>query len=97
MVVLPILQKNSKQRSCLGNKNLPAHYMSDYSVMALVVGRLDAAFRVLKEKKFEIQKNADGFEITIDGAGRMSEIADLLHQSGIDYTLADIVDQVYQG
>jgi hypothetical protein len=97
MGVLPILQKNSNQRAWLGNKNLPANYMSDYSVMALVVGRLDAALRVLKEKKFEVQEKADGFEIAIDRAGRMAEIGDLLHQSGIDYTLADIVDQVYQG
>ncbi len=65
--------------------------------MGLVVGRLDAALRVLKEKKFEIQKNADGFEITIDGAGRMSEIASLLQQNSIDYAMTDIVDQVYQG
>ena len=71
--------------------------MADYSVIALVVGRLDAALRVLKDKKFDVRQKADGFEITIDGAGRMAEIADLLYQSGIDCTLADIVDQVYQG
>ena len=81
----------------MGNKNLPANYMADYSVIALVVGRLDAALRVLKDKKFDVRQKADGFEITIDGAGRMTEIADLLYQSGIDCTLADIVDQVYQG
>ena len=97
MGVLPILQKNSNQRACLGNKNLPANYMSDYSVMGLVVGRLDAALRILKEKKYEVQKKSDGFEITIDSTGRMSELVNLLHQNGIDYTLADIVDQVYQG
>jgi len=97
MGVLPILQKNSNQRTCLGNQNLPANYMADYSVMGLVVGRLDAALQVLKEKEFQIQKNADGFEITIDGAGRMSEIASLLQQNSIDYALTDIVDQVYQG
>jgi hypothetical protein len=97
MLVLPILDKNSKQRACLGNKNLPANYMSDYSVLALVVGRLDAALRVLKEKKFDVQEKANGFEIIMDGAGRMPEIANLLYQNGIDYTLADIVDQVYQG
>jgi len=76
---------------------LPANYMSDYSVMALVVGRLDAALRVLKEKKYEVQEKADGFEITIDSAGRMPEIVSLLQQNSIDYTMADIVDQVYQG
>jgi hypothetical protein len=97
MVVLPILHKNSKQRACLENKNLPANYMSDYSVMALVVGRLDAARRVLKEKKFEVQEKADGFEITMDDAGRMPEIVGLLQQNRIDSAMADIVDQVYQG
>ena len=97
MVVLPILNKNSKQRACLGNKNLPANYMSDFSVMALVVGRLDAALRVLKEKKFEIQEKAEGFEITMEGASRMTEIVSLLQQNNIDYVMADIVDQVYQG
>ena len=76
---------------------MPANYMSDYSVMGLVVGRLDAALRVLKEKKFKIQKKADGFEITIDDAGRMSEIVSLLQQNSIDYAMTDIVDQVYQG
>lgn len=81
----------------MGNKNLPANYMSDYSVMGLVVGRLDAALRILKEKKYAVQKKSDGFEITIDSAGRMSEIVNLLHQNGIDYALTDIVDQVYQG
>lgn len=97
MVVLPILHKNSKQRTCIGNKNLPANYMGDYSVIALVVGRLDAALRVLKDKKFDVRQKADGFEITIDGAGRISEIASLLQQNRIDYAMADIADQVYQG
>jgi len=97
MGALPILQKDQNQRACPGNKNLPANYMSDYSVLGLVVGRLDAALGILKEKKFEVLQNSDGFEITIDGAGRMSEIVNLLHRNGIDFTLADIVDQVYQG
>jgi len=97
MGTLPILQKNHNPQTCLKNMQLPANYMSDYSVMGLVVDRLDAALGILKEKKFEVKKNSDGFKITIDGAGRMSEIAKLLHQNGIDCTLGDIVDQVYQG
>ena len=71
--------------------------MADYSVMGLLVDRLDTALRVLKEKKFEVLEKPDGFEVTIDGAGRISDIVNLLHQNGIDYALDDIVDQVYQG
>ena len=51
MGALPILQKNQNQRACLENENLPANYMSDYSVLGLVVDRLDAVLRILKEKK----------------------------------------------
>jgi hypothetical protein len=97
MGVFPILQKNQKQRACLANKNLPADYMSDYSVLGLVVGRLDTALRVLEEKKFEVRKKTDSFEITIDSVARMSEVLNLLNQNGIDYVLSDIVDQLYQG
>ena len=97
MGALPILKKNQKQRACLANQNLPTNYMSDYSVLGLVVGRLDTALRVLKQKQFEVRKKTDSFEITIDSVGRMSEVLNLLDQNGIDYTLADIVDQIYQG
>ena len=97
MGVLPLLQKNSKQRTCLANKRLPADYMSDYSVMGLLVKRLDDALRILKEKKFDVRKKADGFEILIDGASRMAEVINVLQKHDIDYALADIADQVYQG
>jgi hypothetical protein len=97
MGVLPVLEKNSKPQACQGNKDLPADYMSDYSVMGLMVSRLDDALRILKEKMFEVQKKTDGFEITIDSPGRVSEIAGLLQQNNIDCTMTDIVDQVYQG
>jgi hypothetical protein len=63
----------------------------------LVVDRLEAAVRILEEKKFAIHRNPDGCHLHIEAAGRMPEIADLLGQSGIDCALADIADQVYQG
>ncbi len=97
MGVLPLIEKNSKQRLCLDNHNLPANYMEDYSVIALVVSRLEAVLRVLKEKRFDVRRHANGFEIAFDGAGRLSELVKLLQQNRIDYTLTDIVDQVYQG
>jgi hypothetical protein len=97
MAALPILAKNQKLRACLKNKNLPANYMADFTVLGLVVDRLDAALRVLKDKKFEVHQNPDGFEININGTGRMTEVVELLDRKGIDYALTDIVDQVYQG
>jgi hypothetical protein len=71
--------------------------MEDYSVMGLLVDRVDAVLPILREKKFDVRTNEGGFEISIDGAGSISELVNLLQQNRIDYTIADIVDQVYQG
>ncbi|MEJ2282041.1 MAG: hypothetical protein P8X85_00445 [Desulfobacterales bacterium] len=94
---LPIIEKSLKRRACLKNKNLPANYMADYTVLGLVVDRLEAALRILQEKNFAIHKDTDGYHISIEGAARIHEAADLLGQNGIDCAVADIVDQVYQG
>ena len=97
MADLPMLAKNQKLRECLKNRNLPANYMSDFTVLGFIVDQLDAALRILEEHKFEVLGNRDGYQIKIEDAGRMSELAEVLSRGGIDFTLADIADQVYQG
>jgi hypothetical protein len=71
--------------------------MADYSVLGLVVDQLEAALGILEENKFGVNKKSNGFEININGAGRMPAIVSLLQQNGIGYAMTDIVDQVYQG
>jgi hypothetical protein len=97
MGTLPVLQKIQKQQTCPMDSNLPTNYMSDYSVLGLVVDRLDRALQLLKENKFEVQEKGDGFKLAIDGVSRMSDLFTVLNQSDIEYALTDIVDQIYQG
>ena len=97
MAGLPILAKNQKLRECLKNRNLPANYMSDFTVLGFIVDQLDTALRLLKEHNFEVLGNRDGYQIRIEGAGRMTELTEVLSSGGIDFTLADIADQMYQG
>ena len=97
MAGLPILAKNQQLRECLKNRNLPANYMSDFTVLGFIVDQLDTALRLLKEHNFEILGNREGYQIKIESTGRMPEIADVLSRGGVDFTLADIADQVYQG
>ena len=97
MAGLPILAKNQKLRECLKNRNLPANYMSDFTVLGILVDRLEAALKILNEHNFEVLGNRDGYQIKIDSTGRMPEISDVLSRGGIDVALADIADQVYQG
>ena len=97
MIALPILAKNQKLRMCLKNRNLPAKYMSDFTVLCFVVDQLEAALGILEKHNFEVLRNRDGIQINLESAGRLPEIADVLYREGIDFALADIVDQVYQG
>ena len=97
MGVLPVLQQGKDSSVCLTNDDLPQFYMSDYSVLGLKVVSLDQTYRVLTEKDFAVNKKSDHLEVNIDNAAQMSEIVNLLSQSGIDCGITDIVDQVYQG
>jgi hypothetical protein len=97
MGALPILQHDSHQPVCLPNDALPAFYMSDYSVLGLKVASLERAQRALSEKNFIVVQKSDHLEVTIDGADQLHTIVNQLNQIGLDCTVADIVDQVYQG
>ena len=97
MLSLPILAKNEKLRVCLQNSNLPDNYMSDFTVLGILVDRLEAALKILNEHNFEVLGNRDGYQVKLDRTGRMPEISDVLSRGGIDVALADIADQVYQG
>lgn len=97
MGTLPILQQGRNQQVCMSNDALPDFYMSDYSVLGLLVANLNQALKVLEEHTFEVIHASDHLQVRIDRADQMYEIVYLLDQSGIDCGVADIIDQVYQG
>jgi hypothetical protein len=97
MSILPVLQQGSDRAVCISNDALPVFYMSDYSVLGLLVANLDGARQVLADHKFAVTDKSDHLEVNIDRAAQMREITTLLDQNGINCGLSDIVDQVYQG
>ena len=97
MSALPILQQDSGQAVCISNDALPVFYMSDYSILGLLVANLDGARQILADHKFAVIDKSDHLEVNIDRAAQMREITTLLDQNGIDCGLSDIVDQIYQG
>jgi len=97
MGTLPILQQGQTRQVCMSNDALPDFYMSDYSVLGLLVGNLAKAHQILEDHKFEVIHTSDHLQVRIDRADQMYEIMNLLDQSGIDCGVADIIDQVYQG
>jgi hypothetical protein len=97
MGALQILQQGRNRQVCMSNDALPIFYMSDYSVLGLLVANLDQAHRALAGFKFAVTNRSDYLEVSIDRADQMYEIANLLNRNGIDCGVADIIDQVYQG
>ena len=94
---LPIVDKCTGINTDLSGASLPAFYMEDYSVLGLRVDRLDASLQILKEGDFQVNSASNRFEITIENAGQIPRIVDLLGRNGIDWELSDVIEQVYQG
>jgi hypothetical protein len=75
---------------------LPRDYMSDFSWMGLVVGSYDDARQVL-ESRFKLAPGPVGMEVEVEDTARLAEVVRALTEKGIDCTVGDIVEQVYQG
>ena len=101
MGTLPVLPKHSEHRGdahpYLRGRALPSFYMSDYSVLGILVDEYQDAIRILEENEFSVIQEHNGIEVVIDNEARLQKIFRVLKRHGIDYEVADVVDQVYQG
>jgi hypothetical protein len=103
---MPILAQN---RDCSGGdqqrrrgcyriaRPLPVFYMADYSVLGLLVDKLEEAVRVLGENKFSVSEENNDIEVSIDHPTQLQGIVQLLTENGVGCELADVVSGIYQG
>lgn len=97
MGTLPILQKGAQRPTCPPNASLPVYYMSDFSVLGFLVASLDEALQIAEANHFAVTRQPGGFDLVIERADQIQQLVDLFDQNGVDCTIADIIDQVYQG
>jgi len=76
---------------------LPICYMSDYSVLALLVDKFQETVRLLEVHRYFLSKSSPAVEVVFENAEHMRKMFRLLNTGGIDITLTDIADQIYQG
>ena len=79
------------------NRPLPTFYMADYSVLGLLVDKLEETVRVLREHHFPVGDETGDLEVTISHPGQLREIIRLLEEKGIDCQVNDVVSGIYQG
>jgi hypothetical protein len=103
---IPILAKSGEEAGkdrtqCRANatlaRPLPAFYMADYSVLGLLVDRLEEAVQVLQRAKYAVVNETGDFEVVADHAGHIEVILQLLAANGIASEFADVVSGIYQG
>ena len=93
-----VLPKDAESgQPCLPNASLPPYYMSEYSVMGILVREFEEAVLILEKQKWPLTRTALGIEVLFDNASHMEEIFWVFEKFGLDFEIADILDQVYQG
>ena len=87
----------SEKASYSSCRPLPASYMSEYSVLGLVVDHFDKAMEVLRGMDLDMTEEAFGAEITVTDRIPLSEIVERLLESGVSTAIGDVIDSIYQG
>jgi len=76
---------------------LPIFYMSDYSVLGLMVDKLEEAVRVLGENGFSVLDETGDLEVSINHPGQLRDIVRLFTENGIGCEVKDVINGIYQG
>jgi len=97
MLRLPIIPIESGATIYLPDSSLPSFYMEDFTVLGLRVGNLDATLRLLEKNGISIFNGPGYSELSIQQRDQIPHIIHLLNTNDISCTIADIVEQVYQG
>lgn len=103
---IPIIPRNLDESGkdlgqCRGihalSRPLPVFYMSDYSVLGLLVDKYEETLRVLGEARFSVIDEAGDLEVAIDHSGHLEQIVQVLRRNDIQCEFADVVSGIYQG
>ena len=101
---IPILSKSFSQDRDTGwasvhtaNPAMPLVYMSDYSVIGLVVSECARAIDVLKENALSVTTKPSGSVVHFTDTAALQAIVQILRNHAIECDISDIVNHVYQG
>ena len=100
---VPVIQMTMSEPDACDNvkyadcRPLPASYMSEYSVLGLMVDKLVRAVEILEVNGFDIDIEAFGAEMEILGPAQLPVVVEILAESGVCCSIGDVIDSVYQG
>ena len=80
----------------LQNQTLPDNYMTDYTVMGLVVDCYDEAVALLKSSGYQLEQMYGYSEVVVDSPHQLPIIQNILAAEEIYCEYSDIADTLYQ-
>ena len=84
-------------KSKIEDEHIPFNYMSDHSLLGLMVDEFHKAMDVLQQCESVNISSAFGAEVSFPCADQLQKIFEVLEDHGISFELSDIADQIYQG
>ena len=101
MTALPILPRSEKhlarQQYCCSGVALPDFYMSDFTVLGLIVDDYERTLQVFSDSRLPLQWSKAGAAYSFKDADQLQDLVSFLRSRGIRCDLANIADQIYQG
>lgn len=103
---MPVLAKSGNGKAGNGEETarsrmiadrLPIFYMSDFSILGLLVDRLEESVRLMESNGVRVTRNGYCVEASVAGPDHLTNIVRLLTGDGIDCQVSDLIDEVYQG
>lgn len=76
---------------------LPASYMSEFSVIGLIVDGMERAVAVMAENGFRVDFEPFGAGVEVAGTAPLPEILEMLSGAGVPCSIGDVIDSIYQG
>lgn len=84
-------------RSRMIADRLPVFYMSDFSILGLLVDKLEEAVRLMEASNLRVMHDGPCVEVAVNGPDHLAGIVRFLVNEGIECQVSDLIDEVYQG
>ena len=101
MTSLPILPSNEKHSArkqfCRTELPVPAFYMSDFSVLGLLVDDYERTLDLINDKQLPLKRTTAGVEYPFDHPDQLQDLVSFLQSQGIECGISDVAEQIYQG
>lgn len=92
-----IPNETQRRRPFLRNEELPHFYMSDHSVLGILVREFGEALLILEKLKWPLTRKEAGAEVFIRDASHIQDLFQVFKKFRLDFQISDIFDQAYQG